>query len=648
MTSVLGELHLSGLGVIEDAVIEPAPTFTVVTGETGAGKTMIVTALGLICGGRADSDRVRLGARRAVVEARFVPGCWFPADQRSEDAAAAPDRPAGADHPVTEHPGVTRRETGALLAAMAETVGGDTDDDGSLLAVRSVSADGRSRAYIGGRAVPVAALAGLAEPLLTVHGQSEAMSLLRPASARDVLDRYAGLEPALGAYRALREEWLAVRAEIADRSGRARERAQREHVLRVGLEEIDRAGPQPGEDTALAAEVRRLENADALRAVAHEALAALAGTDDTAGGDQPSAVSLVHTAIRLLQSAADPALSARQPDLRGASAVLGDVAADLAGYLDQLGADPGRLTAALERQAVLRGLVRRYGDDVDGVLDWAARARAELTGLDTSEGALESLRERAAELQEEMTGAAVELTTRRRAAADRLGGMASGELKHLAMGSARLRIVVTPRVAAEGDEDCLLIAGQRLAAGPDGPDQVEILLAAHAGAPELPVARGASGGELSRVMLALEVVLAGADPVATLVFDEVDAGVGGRAAIEIGRRLAQLARSHQVIVVTHLAQVAAFAERHFVVDAAADGTVGASSVRLVDGADRRAELARMLGGTDGDVARAHAADLLARAKPQGAQRKAPNKATDKVPARAGVDRAAGSADPPRR
>jgi DNA repair protein RecN (Recombination protein N) len=566
---MLAELHISGLGVIEDAVIEPAPGLTVVTGETGAGKTMIVTALGLVCGGRADSGRVRQGAPRAVVDARF--------------AAAAAGTATEQDAAHGQH----------LLAA-AEAVGGDVDDDGSLLAVRSVSADGRSRAHVGGRSAPVAALADLTEPLVAVHGQAEAMTLLRPANQRAVLDAYAGLAGDLADYRSLRAEWLDVQARIDERVSRARDLAQREALLRLGTEEIERADPRPGEDHEIAAEVRRQSDADALRAAATEALGALVGSLDIGSvGDEPSATGLVQHAIRTLEAAPDPALSGRIGDLRGALAVLGDVGADLTRYLDDLDADPERLQSLLERQAVLRALVRKYGADVDAVLAWAREAAAELAGLDSSDEAIAALRTRAEELRVAVIAAAKTITARRTAAAARLAKAATAELAHLAMGRSRLMVAVTPLPEL----------------GADGADHVELLLAAHAGAPEIPVARGASGGELSRIMLALEVVLAGADPVSTLVFDEVDAGVGGRAATEIGSRLAALAKRHQVIVVTHLAQVAAFADRHYVVDADADGSVGASAVRAVDDQERLVELARMLGGTDGATARAHAADL---------------------------------------
>jgi DNA repair protein RecN (Recombination protein N) len=571
---VLQELRIAGLGVIEDAVLEPDAGFTVVTGETGAGKTMIVTALGLVCGGRADAARVRVGARRAVVEARFA----LDPEGRAAEVVAG--------------------------------VGGDHDDDGTVVAVRTVGADGRSRAHVGGRSAPVSALAELSDPLVAVHGQAEAFSLVRPGQARTLLDRFADLAEQLGQYRAARDQWAAARRDLADRSGRARERAQREQLLRAALEEIDRVAPRPAEDVELLAEVRRLDDADALRTAAEEAMSALSGGDT---GDGPNAAALLQAAGRALAAASDPMLGARVDDLRGATAVVSDVVADLAGYLDRLDADPERLGTLLERQAALRGLTRRYGEDVDAVLAWADAARAELAGLDSSDEALERLRRLVEDSEAQLVTTGVALSGARSTAAARLSAVATAELDHLAMGRARLRVAVDRRTAPADAADAVTVAGARVIAGADGLDHVEVLLAARPGAPELPVARGASGGELSRVMLALEVALAGADPVGTLVFDEVDAGVGGRAATEIGRRLAALSASHQVIVVTHLAQVAAFAARHYVVDADADGTVGASSVRLVAGVDREAELARMLGGTDGATARAHAADLLAAA-----------------------------------
>lgn len=624
MTVVLGELHISGLGVIDDALIEPSAGLTVVTGETGAGKTMIVTALGLVCGGRADSGRVRSDAARAVVEARFVPsrpGSAYDGD-RAAAGAGRPSRTGGRTSGAGEASGSDAVHDDGVqdddrrrdyLRAAADAVGGDVDDDGSLVCVRSVSGDGRSRAHIGGRSAPVSALTDLTEPLVAVHGQAEAMVLLRPQSQRDVLDSFAALGDELTEYRALRAQWLQTRAEIDDKLSRARDLAQREQVLRLGLGEIDKADPQPGEDREIAAEVRRLDDADALRTAAAGALATLTGVADEAIGDEASASTLVQHAIRLLGAASDPALRQRLDDLQQTLVVLGDVGDDLGHYLADLDADPARLSTLLERQALLRGLVRRYGEDVDGVIAWASAARDELASLDTSDKAIDELRRKATELADRVGEAARHLTEQRRAAAEKLGAAATSELAHLAMAKAAIRIAVTLRRAPEGAADVLTVAGREVSAGPDGADHVEILLTAHPGAPELPVSKGASGGELSRIMLALEVVLAGADPVGTLVFDEVDAGVGGRAATEIGLRLAALARDHQVIVVTHLAQVAAFADKHYVVDAGADGRIGSSAVRAVETADRTTELARMLGGTDGAAALAHAADLLAAA-----------------------------------
>ena len=576
---MLTELRIAGLGVIDEAVLEPHPGFTVVTGETGAGKTMVVTALGLLAGGRGDAGRVRVGASRAVIEARIA-----------GPLASAPAR-------------------------VLDSVGGTPDDDGSTILVRSVGADGRSRAHIGGRSAPLGALVEITDSLIAVHGQSEAISLLRGPQQRAVLDRFAGSDDELLTYRAARTGWQAAIAELHDRTSHARERAQREQLLRLGVEEINKVDPQPAEDVELVAEVRRLENSDALRAAAQGALEALTGDGSD---DRPTAVTLVEGARKVLESAGDEQLSALAAQLHGVSAVLVDSAADLGGYLDQLDADPDRLEALLSRQAVLRGLTRRYGAQVDDVLAWREEALGELRTLDSSDEALDELRQRCTALGAAVAAAAAALTRRRTAAAATLAEQATAELAHLAMGRATLHVKVSARITDAATADAVKVGNRWVTAGPDGVDQVEFAMVAHQGAPELPIAKGASGGELSRVMLAVEVVLAGADPVATMVFDEVDAGVGGRAATEIGRRLAMLAADHQVIVVTHLAQVAAFADRHYVVDAGPGDAVGSSAVRAVDGDARKVELARMLGGTAGSTATAHAAELLdaARTSPQ--------------------------------
>ncbi len=594
VAGVLSELRIQGLGVIEDATLELHPGLTAVTGETGAGKTMVVTGLQLLGGGRADSSRVRRGASRAVVEGRFELAS-------GTDAAGADPGDAG----------------DTVVAAVARDAGAGLDDDGSLIAVRTVSADGRSRAHLGGRAVPLGVLSDVADATLAVHGQHEALRLLRPAEQRAVLDRFAGVavvEP-LAAYRETRARWRAAVTELTERRERARELAREADLLRHGLTEIEALDPQPGEDATLVAEARRLADADDLRAAATAALAALTGPADGVG-DEPDATALVGEARRGLGAADDPRLAALGPRLAEAAALVADAAAELTGYLTDLEADPERLHAVLERQAALKGLTRKYAADVDGVLAWASTARDRLAGLDTSDEALAALAAEADRLAGVLAGHAAAVSAARRTAAERLAVAVSAELDGLAMAAAAVEVTVSTRTGSGADG--LVVEGRRVLAGPDGADEVELLLRPHSGAPSLPIARSASGGELSRVMLAVEVVLAGADTVPTLVFDEVDAGVGGRAAVEIGRRLARLAATHQVVVVTHLAQVAAYADRQLVVDRSEPGAqeegVTRSAVRTLDDSERVVELARMLAGTEEtETGRAHAEELLAAA-----------------------------------
>jgi DNA repair protein RecN (Recombination protein N) len=577
---VLTEMRIEGLGVIDEATLDLHPGLTVVTGETGAGKTMVVTGLQLLAGGRADASRVRRGADRAIVEGRFRPAHGSPA------------------------------------ADLASEVGARTDEDGSLIASRTITVDGRSRAHLGGRSVPAGVLAELADGMLAVHGQNDQLRLLRAGEQRAVLDRFASdlVSDALNAYRGVREQWLRCCAELAGRRDQSREMAREADLLSHSLAEITAVDPQPGEDSALLAEARRLADADQLRETAALAQAAVRGAPDN-DHDQPSAIELVGQARRRLQTEQDTELQALAERLGEAAAVLGDVAAELSGYLESLNADPARLEQVLGRQAELKRLTRKYAADVDGVLAWARQAHQRLAGLDTSEEAIAALAARRNELATELTQHATALTVARTAAARELGDAVTAELAGLAMGQAQLSVAVYPTLAAESDDAALTVAGTRVRAGPEGVDEVELRLAPHPDVGSLPVHKGASGGELSRVMLALEVVLADADPVPTMIFDEVDAGVGGRAAVEIGRRLARLARSHQVVVVTHLAQVAAYADRHLVVDKATYATgLTRSGVRELDGMARVSELARMLAGLDDtDTGRAHAEELLATA-----------------------------------
>jgi DNA repair protein RecN (Recombination protein N) len=573
---VLAEMSISGLGVIDEATLELHPGFTVLTGETGAGKTMVVTGLHLLSGGRAEASRVRSGAVRASVEGRF----------ELRDDAEALD--------------------------LAASAGADPDEDGSLIALRVVGIDGRSRAHLGGRSVPVGVLGELTERLLAVHGQNDQLRLMQPAEQRAVLDRFAGesVNAPLTSYRQLREEWLGVVAELAERTERSREMAREADLLRHGLAEIAAVAPKPGEDAELVEEARRLADIDQLRLVASAAQLAISGSAE-GDADTPGTLGLVAEARRQLTSTDDPKLRDLEPRLAEASVLLVDVGSELGGYLDGLEADPARLEQVLARQAELKALTRKYAADVDGVLAWAEEAEERLSGLDTSEEALTELATRRDALAVQLAERAAEVSQARTKAAEELSEAVTAELSGLAMAAAAIEVSVSPKDAEANDSLALTVGEAVRHAGPDGVDEVELRLRPHEGAQPMPVHKGASGGELSRVMLALEVVLAHSDTVPTLVFDEVDAGVGGRAAVEVGRRLARLARSHQVIVVTHLAQVAAFADRHLVVDKTSGGGLTRSGVRVLDEKERVVELARMLAGMDStDTGRAHAEELL--------------------------------------
>ncbi|CAL9312620.1 DNA repair protein RecN [Streptomyces pseudogriseolus] len=576
VVSVLEEMRIRSLGVIDDAVVELSPGFTAVTGETGAGKTMVVTSLGLLLGGRADAALVRIGARNAVVEGRIAVPEGSPAVVRAEEA-------------------------GAEL------------DEGTLLVSRTVSAEGRSRAHLGGRSVPVGLLAELADDLVAVHGQSDQQGLLKLSRQRQALDRYAGYAVAvpLGKYAEAYKRLRAVAAELEEITTRARERAQEADLLRFGLEEIAAVEPRAGEDTELAEEAERLGHAEALASAAAVAHAALAGNpEDPEGVDAGTLVAGAQRALEAVR-AHDPALAALTDRIGEIGILLRDVAGELAGYADDLDADPLRLAAVEERRAALTALTRKYGEDVAAVLAWAERSAARLTELEGDDERIGELTAERDALRVELGALAEELSQARAEAAERFAAAVTEELASLAMPHAR----VSFEIRQTEDPDGVEVNGRTVAYGPSGVDEVELLLAPHPGAPPRPIAKGASGGELSRVMLAVEVVFAGTDPVPTYLFDEVDAGVGGKAAVEIGRRLARLAKKAQVVVVTHLPQVAAFADRQLLVEKTNDGSVTRSGVKVLEGEDRVRELSRMLAGQeDSETARAHAEELLAAAR----------------------------------
>ncbi|MEO9324003.1 DNA repair protein RecN [Nocardioides sp. C4-1] len=553
---MIEEIRIGQLGVIDASVLELGPGLTVITGETGAGKTMVVTALGLLLGGRADSGAVRTGAKQARVE------------------------------------GVVRADGLAAFAAAVEDAGGEVED-GVVVLARNVSAEGRSRAFVGGASVPVARLTEVAEPLVAVHGQSDQHRLLLPKAQRDALDRFGGasLAKLLAAYTSVYDALSATTRELAEVTASARERAREADLLRFGLGEVEAVTPEPGEDDALAAEESRLGFADTLRTAAEQAREAL--SSETGNPDALATTSAARGFLEQVREH-DPEAAGLADRLAEITYLVSDVAADVASYADRLETDPARLAAVSERRAALTALTRKYGESIDDVLAWAERSATRLLDLDGTDERIAELTAERDRLTAERDAAARALSAARAKAATKLSKQVSAELTQLAMPHARLTISVTPIEPAS-----------------HGADDVQLLLAANAGSEPRPLSKGASGGELSRVMLALEVALAGTSPVPTFVFDEVDAGIGGAAAVEVGRRLAALARSAQVLVVTHLPQVAAYADRHVLVQKSRDGSVTTSGLAVLDDAARERELSRMLAGlTDSETALAHARELL--------------------------------------
>jgi DNA repair protein RecN (Recombination protein N) len=566
----LDELTIRSLGVIDDARVPLGAGFTAITGETGAGKTMVVQALALLRGERADGGVIRAGADRAAVQ-----GVWL-----VDDADAV---------------------------ALVEDAGGSLDD-GELILGRALSRgpDGaaRSRAQAGGAAVPAGLLRELADRLVAVHGQADQQRLRSAEAQAAALDRAAGaaLDALLADYRREHAAWTDARDAAVSLRAEHDARAAEAASLRDELEELEAFDPQPGEQEELAAIANRLEHAEAWRSDLAQAHAALLSDDDA-----PDAVTLAGTARRLVERASsdDAALAEALEMLVQADALLQEASVSIVKALDDLEHPERSLDEVQQRRADLSGLERRLGRPLDVALEAAPRAALRLVEL---EGDDEELARLAAEEERRLdaaTALADRLSALRQDAARRLEDAVGAELRALAMPNAGLVVEVA----------------QTETLGPTGRDRVTILLAPHPGAEPRPVQKGASGGELSRIMLALEVALAAGSlaeqSVPTMVFDEVDAGVGGAAAIEIGRRLAQLAEHCQVIVVTHLAQVAAFAEHHVRVEKGTDGRITASQVAAVEGEARLAELARMLSGTASDAALAHARELLADARAVG-------------------------------
>ncbi|MGA2529408.1 MAG: DNA repair protein RecN [Acidimicrobiales bacterium] len=529
---MLVELRVRDLGVIADLELVIGPGMTALTGETGAGKTLVVEALELLLGGRADASMVRTGAPEAVVEGRFVIG-----------------------------------EREVVLS-------------------RAVPRTGRSRAYVDGRMAPVSSLSEIGDELVDLHGQHVHQSLLRQAAQRDALDSFAGvdLEPVSRA----RRELALIDARLAELGGDSRELARTLDLLRFQLGEISSAAiSSPAEGEELAREESLLSEIGALRSALAEAHDALAGTEASQSNTGLGASDLVGHAVAALFS--HEVFADLAEDLRAVQSGLEDIVRELRLSDERLEEDPERLEAVRRRLQLFSELRRKYGPSLGDVLEFARAKQEQLSELEAADETREGLESSRKEAVVALKDAERRLGETRRRAAPNLAAAIEAHLRELALGGARLEVRIGDDAAGSG---------------------VEFLLGANPGEPALPLAKVASGGELARAMLATRLVLSAAPP--TLVFDEVDAGVGGEAALAVGRALCALGRDHQVLVVTHLAQVAAFADQHVLVQKAESKGRTVASARLVSGNDRVVELSRMLSGhPDSAAARRHAKELLA-------------------------------------
>ena len=555
---MIHEISISDLGVIQSATLSLTPGFTAVTGETGAGKTMVVSALGLLLGDRADSGVVRHAAERAQVSGR-----WSVID--------------------------------AAVITRVEELGG-VIEDGELVVTRSVSSEGRSKVVVGGAAAPVGVLGNIGDHLVAIHGQSEQLRLRSQTAQRESLDRFAGdsVRVPLTEYQAVFARWSDAIARRTAMTRDVSDRLREADELRASVAAIEAVAPVAGEDAALKSKAERLANSEELRRASQEAHEALSADDA-----EFDAVSLLENARRALERVTnhDPAIEKLLSHITEASIVVRDAAQSVSAYAAGLELDGGDLEQIHERTAAITALVRAYGPTLDDVLALWSSASDRLFDLDRSDDALEELIAGIAADELTLDRLATDITAARTAAAVRLSDAVTEELHALAMPTAEFVVRVGPN-----DRNDFLAHGR---------DAVEMLMRPHPGGDAKPVTKTASGGELSRVMLAIEVVIAATDTVPTLVFDEVDAGVGGASAIEIGRRLALLARTAQVIVVTHLPQVAAFATNHLRIVKDTSGAITESTITRLDGEARIEEMARLLSGTpDSDNARAHAAEML--------------------------------------
>lgn len=548
---MIESLSIRNLGVIAQAELNFESGFNALTGETGAGKTMVLSALNLLLGGRADSSVIRTGESSLSVS-----GTW-------------------------------RIQSGSLKRDLEEL--GAAIDDGELIVTRTVSSDGRSKAILGGTPVPIATLADLAERLVAVHGQSDQQRLRSLAAQRDALDEYGQLQDQVLAYQQAFAQFRELKARHERlQSSTGQDRARVEELTSL-LATYERLNPQPGEIAELGQLIDRLSNVDNLRVaatMAHEALS----PEDSIG-----AIQALGIARKSLESSSDPELQGLGKRLAEIGDLTRELSVELSSYLLDLELDPKQLEVALERRAELLAFERRNGE-LETFIAQVPSLQAELLDLDSSDEQLEKLEMQLEASLSQLAGLANLLTEARRQAAARLGSEVTAELAELAMSGSKL--VVEVQKVGEYENS--------------GQDRVEFMLAAFDGANLRPISKAASGGELSRIMLALELVLSKDKTLPTMIFDEVDAGVGGQTAVELGRRLARVAQGTQVLVITHLAQVAAFSTNQIRVLKNTQGSITHSSVLPLQGEERVRELARMLSGApDSDVAIAHARELLA-------------------------------------
>jgi len=551
---VLRELHISGLGVIEDLELELAPGLNVLTGETGAGKTMVTVGLLLALGRRGSASLVREGAAAVRVQARF-------------------DAPPEAE-------------------AWAE--------DGEVILARSIARDGRSTARIGGQLATASLLAQLGDVLVEHHGQGQTQRLLAQAAQTAFLDRFAGdvHVVALGPYREAHDRLRSALDELERLREDARGRERELDLLAFQVQEIDAIGPRPGETEELGAEEVRLAHVEGLLERASSAEQALVGDEAIVDG-VASLAGVLETIAELDPSADEVASRAR-----GLSAEVAELARDVRTYREALLPDPERLQAVRERIADLKGLQRKYGPNDAAVAAFGAEATGRLAALSGADDRIAALDGEVPRLREEAATRAHVVTARRTEAAEALGAALGAELEELGMPGASLEVRLEPVDTP----------------GPGGAERAELWFSPSTAQPLAPLAKAASGGELSRAMLACRSVLADLDDVDTIVFDEVDAGVGGQAGLAVGRRLARLAADRQVLVVTHLPQIACFADRHLRVRKSA----GTAEVEPLGTDDRAAELSRMLAGLPDSVsAVSHAEELLAEAARLRGQRPTP-------------------------